>query len=38
MNVFILWKKVSEKEKPFFQKLEHRFLVESTDIENATFP
>ena len=36
----ILWtlKQVFWKTETFFKKLEHRFLVESTEIKNATFP
>ena len=33
-----LWTKFPKKEKTFFKKLEHHFLVESTKIERATFP
>ena len=45
LNVFItlkLWNKFSEKRKlfenSFFKKLGYRFLVESTNIENVSFP
>ena len=31
-------KQIFLKTKPFFRKLEYRFLVESTNIENALFP
>ena len=31
-------KQIFWKTKTFFKKLEHRFLVESTKIENASFP
>ena len=31
-------KKIFWKTKTFFKKLEYRFLVESTKIENASFP
>ena len=37
LNTVIL-KKIFEKAKAFFKKLETCFLVESTKIENATFP
>ena len=33
-----VWNKCSRKQKPFFKKLEYRFLVESTKIENTSFP
>ena len=33
-----LWKKVFWKSKTFLRKLEYCFLLESTTIENATFP
>ena len=31
-------KHISWKTKPFFKKLEYRFFVESTEIENSSFP
>ena len=34
----IFWNKFSGKRKPFFEKLEHRFLVETTETENTSFP
>ena len=39
-NVFntLTLKQIFWKTKTFFKKLEHRFLVESTKIENASFP
>ena len=30
--------KFSGNQKPFFQKLKHRFLVESTNVESTSFP
>ena len=40
LNVFnaLSLKQIFWKTKNFFKKLEHRFLVESTKIENASFP
>ena len=40
LNVFytLTLKQIFWKTKTFFKKLEYRFLVESTKIENASFP
>ena len=40
LNVFntLTLKKVFWKTETFFKKLEYRFLVETTKIENASFP
>ena len=40
LNVFnnLTLKQIFWKKKTFFKKLEHRFLVESTNIENASLP
>ena len=37
-SILQLWNKFSGKRKPFFKKLEYRFLVETTKIENGLFP
>ena len=39
LNVFntLTLKQIFWKRKPFFKELKHRFLVESTKIENASF-
>ena len=37
MTITVNFERFSEKRKPFFKKLEYRFLVESGKIENATF-
>ena len=40
LNVFnnLTLKQIFWRTKSFFEKLEYRFLVESTKIENASFP
>ena len=40
LNIFntLTLKQIFWKTKTFFKKLEYRFLVESTKIENASFP
>ena len=38
LNVFHAFKQVFWKTKTFFKKLQYRFSVESTKIENASFP
>ena len=37
-SVLQLWSKFSGERKPFSKKLEYRFLVETTEIENTSFP
>ena len=38
ISILSLWNKFSEKVQTLFKKLEFRFLVESTEIDNTTFP